>query len=67
MHKSTDLHGSMAQKSVLLIGGCHGTCLLRHSDDEGGTTDRRQFLLANGIVLSVCMAIIALIVALVWT
>jgi hypothetical protein len=49
--------------NVLLIGGCYGTYFLYDSDDEMGRTNRRQFILANCVVLTLCLAIVALVVA----
>ena len=67
MHQPASLRNSPVQESALVIGGCHGTCFLRDSDDEEGRTGRRQFLLANCIVMTICLAIVLLVVALAWT
>lgn len=66
---SANLCSPTPQKRVLVIGGCHGTCFLQGSDDEASWTGRRQFLLANCILLTVSMAILALavVLALAWT
>ena len=66
MRQSANHCSSTVQKSALVIGGCHGTCFLRDSDDEEGRTGRRQFLLGNCLVMTVCMAIVVLAVALTW-
>ena len=67
MRQSANLRSSTVQESVLVIGGCYGTCFLRDADDEEGRMGRRQFLLANCIVMTVCMAIVVLVVAVTWT
>ena len=67
MRRSTNLRSSMAQESVLVIGGCYGTYFLRDSDDEDGRASRRQLLLGNCIVMAVCMAISLIVVAFIWT
>ena len=66
MCKSLDLQHPMSHESVLLVGGCHGTCFLRNSNDVEGRTAHRQFVLANGFVLAACLTIVALVVASVW-
>jgi len=65
MCKSLDLHRSLSHESVLLVGGCHGTCFLRNSNDVESRTARRQFVLANCFVLAACLTVVALVVALV--
>lgn len=66
MRKSLDLHRPMSHESVLFVGGCHGTCFLHNSDDWENRTARRQFVLANGLVLAACLTIVALAVAFIW-
>jgi hypothetical protein len=66
MGKSANLRRLEAPKTVWLIGGCHGTCIFHTSDDEAGRRSQRQFLFANCIVLTLCAAIVAFVVALVW-
>lgn len=61
MRTSTDV-GNSASGKMLLIGGCYGTYFLYAADDTKDRTLRRQFLLANSIVLTLCMAIVALVV-----
>jgi hypothetical protein len=55
----------MAEKRVLVVGGCHGTCLLIDADDDNGT-GRRQIVSANCLVLAICLAIAGLVSALAW-
>ena len=66
MRQPASLRSSMVQESALVIGGCYGTCFLRDSDDEEGRAGRLQFLLGNCLVMTVCMAIVVLAVALTW-
>ena len=66
MCKSLDLPRPMSHESVLLVGGCHGTCFLQNSNDEESRTACRHFVLANCFVLAACLTIVALVVALVW-
>lgn len=66
MCKSLDLHRPMSHESVLLVGGCHGTCFLHNSNVNESRTARHQFVLANCFVLAACLTIVALVVALVW-
>ena len=66
MCKSLDRPRPLSHESVLLAGGCHGTCFLRSSNDEDSRTASRQFVLANCLVLAACLTIVALVVALVW-
>ena len=66
MGKSANLRRLEAPKSVWLIGGCHGTCFFHTSDDEAGRRSQRQFLFASCIVLTLCAAIVAFVIALVW-
>ena len=66
MCKPLDLHRPLSHESVLLVGGCHGTCFLRNSNDEESRTAHRQFVSANCLVLAACLTIVALVVALVW-
>ena len=66
MCKPIDLHRPLSHESVLLVGGCHGTCFLRNSNDVESRTARRQFVLANCFVLAACLTVVALVVALVW-
>ena len=66
MCKPPDLQRPLSHESVLLAGGCHGPCFLRSANDEDGMTASRQFVLANCLVLAACLAIVALVVALVW-
>ena len=66
MCKSLDLHRPMSHESVLLVGGCHGTCFLQNSNDEESRTARRQFVSANCFVMAACLTIVAFVVALVW-
>jgi hypothetical protein len=66
MCKSLDLQRPMSHEGVLLIGGCHGTCFLRSSNDVEGRTARRQFASANCLVLAACLTIVALVFALLW-
>ena len=66
MGKSLDLQRPLSHESVLLAGGCHGTCFLHSSNDEESRTASRQFALANCLVLAACLAIVALVAALVW-
>jgi len=56
----------MSHESLLLVGGCHGTCFLRNSNDVEGRTARRQSAAAHCLVLAACMTIVALAAALVW-
>ena len=58
MRQSANLRSATVQGSALVVGGCYGTCFLRDSDDEEGRTGRRQFLLGNCLVMTVCMAIV---------
>ena len=67
MGQPANLRCSMVQESALVVGGCYGTCFLRHSEDEEGRASRLQFLLGNCIVMTVCMAIVVLVVAVIWT
>ena len=66
MCKPLDLQRPMSHESVLLAGGCHGTCFLSHSNDEESGTARRDFVVAHCLVLAACLAIVALVVALLW-
>ena len=66
MCKSLDLPRPLSHESVLLVGGCHGTCFLRNSNGVESRTARRQFVSANCLVLAACLTIVALVVALVW-
>ena len=66
MSRSANLRSLESTKTVRLIGGCHGTCLFFASDDEAGRRSQRQFLFGNSIVLTLCAAIVACIVALAW-
>ena len=66
MCKPLDLQRPLSHESVLLAGGCHGTCFLRSSNDGDSRTASRQFVLANCLVLAACLAIVALVVALLW-
>lgn len=64
MRKSANLR-SLAP-TAWVIGGCHGNRLfLAPDDDETGARSQRQFLFANCIVLTLCVAIVAFAVALV--
>ena len=65
MGKSANLRRLEGPKTVWLIGGCHGACFFHASDDEAGRRSQRQFLFANCIVLTLCAAIVAFVVALV--
>lgn len=62
MRRSTNVRSSTSG-NVLLIGGCYGTYFLYESDNSKGRTLRRQFLLAHCAVLTLCMVIVALVVA----
>ena len=66
MGKSANLRSLAAQKTVWFVGGCHGICFFHASDDEAGRRSQRQFLFASWIVLTLCAAIVAFVVALVW-
>jgi hypothetical protein len=66
MTKSADLRRSEAPKAIWLIGGCHGACFIHTFDDEAGRRSQHQFLFANCIVLTLCAAVVAFVVALVW-
>lgn len=66
MPKSANLRTLPARNDLWLTGGCHGTCLLQTFDDESGRRSQRQFLFGNCIVLTLCAAIVAVVVALVW-
>ncbi len=66
MCKPLDLQRPLSHESVLLAGGCHGTCFLRSSNDEDSRTANRQFVLANCLVLAASLSIVALVIALVW-
>ena len=66
MCKPLDLQRPMSHESVLLAGGCHGTCFLSNSNDEESGTARRDFVVAHWLVLAACLAIVALVVALLW-
>ena len=66
MCKSLDLPRPLSHESVLLVGGWHGTCFLRNSNDVESRTARRQFVLADCLVLAACLTIVTLVVALVW-
>ena len=57
MCNSLDLHRPMSHESVLLVGGCHGTCCLQFSNDEESRTARRHLVLANCLVLAACLTI----------
>ena len=66
MNGNTRLRISAAKRVILLVGGCHGTCCLHvsaGSDDEAGDDARRQFVLGNLLVFSLCIAIAGLAVA----
>ena len=65
MCKSLDLQRPISHESVLLVGGFHGTCCLHSSNEVESRTARRQFVLANCLVLAACLTIVALVVALV--
>lgn len=67
MGSSASPGGLSTRKSVLLVGGCHGTCLVLNSDDQEGAMARRQFLLANAVVLAISLTIVALVVAFAWS
>ena len=67
MRQSANLRSATVQGSALVVGGYYGTCFLRDSGDEEGRTGRRQFLLANCIVMTIFLAIVLLVVALAWT
>lgn len=62
MRKSDNVRDAAAKDWVVLIGGCHGTHLFRDPDDKDGRS-RRQFLLANCAILTMCIAIVALVFA----
>ncbi|MGD9714925.1 MAG: hypothetical protein AB7V46_23120 [Thermomicrobiales bacterium] len=66
MRQSANPCSSTVQESTLVIGGCHGTCFLRVSDVEEGSAIRRQFLLAYCVVMTICMAVVVLALALTW-
>jgi len=66
MGKSANLRSLEAPNAVWLVGGCHGTCFFHTSDDEAVRRSRCQFLFGNCIVLTLCAAIVAFVVALVW-
>ena len=66
MGRPDDRRPSGAQKSTLLFGGCHGLLILPDLDDRGGKTGPRQILLANCIVLALCLAVVAIVVVLAW-
>lgn len=66
MAKAATFNRSIAQENALLVGGCHGTFLIRDSDDGDGASGRRQLALANAIVLAACLAIVAVLGAIVW-
>jgi hypothetical protein len=66
MSKSANLQSLEPPKTGWLIGGCHGTCFFFDSDGEVGRRSQRQFLFGNCIVLTLCAAIVAFVVALVW-
>ena len=67
MRKPLDLPRPLSHESVLLVGGCHGTCFLNNSNDDESRTARRHFVQANCLVLGACLTIIALVVALAWS
>lgn len=66
MAKPATFDRSTAQENVLFVGGCHGTFLLRDSDDGEGARGRRQLVRANTIVLAASLAIVAILGAIVW-
>jgi hypothetical protein len=63
MHETIQHEASMTETGVLLVGGCHGTCCIRDSNDEEGKIARRQIVFANCLVLAFCFAIVALVAA----
>lgn len=66
MGKSATPRSLESPTTVWLVGGCHGTCFFHTFDNEAGRRSQRQFLFANCIVLTLCAAIVAFVVALVW-
>jgi hypothetical protein len=63
MRDTPEHHGFETRMDTLLVGGCHGSCCILSSDDEEGAAARRQFMLANGLVLTFCLTILALVAA----
>lgn len=68
MRKAADLPTSISPKTALLIGGCYGSAFhLSDSGDENARACQSQIMLANCIVMTFCLSIIALVVAIAWT